>query len=73
VGIVVSFLLAQVVRFFIFNMDYLRVENVQFEDDDYYYYVKAVPKVMVFSSDMEDDEFDEFDPPVIENDVIDEE
>jgi hypothetical protein len=29
--------------------------------------------VMVFSSDMEDDEFDEFDPPVIENDVIDEE
>ena len=51
VGIVVSFLLAQVVRFFIFNMDYLRVENVQFEDD----------------------EFDEFDPPVIENDVIDEE
>lgn len=73
VGIVVSFLLAQVVRFFFFNMDYLRVENVQFEDDDYYYYVKAVPKVMVFSSDMEDDEFDEFDPPVIENDVIDEE
>jgi hypothetical protein len=27
-------------------------------DDDYYYYVKAVPKVMVYTSDPEDDEFD---------------
>ena len=51
-GIVISFIVAQIVRFFLFNMDYLRVENVQFEDEDYYYYVKAVPKVMVFTSDM---------------------
>ncbi|MFQ9120350.1 MAG: hypothetical protein ACLR4N_07255 [Mediterraneibacter faecis] len=28
-------------------MDYSRTENVQFEDDEYYYYVKAVPKVGV--------------------------
>ena len=26
-------------------MDYKHTENVQFEDDDYYYYVRAVPKV----------------------------
>ena len=26
-------------------MDYNRAEKVQFEDDEYYYYVKAVPKV----------------------------
>ena len=25
-------------------MDYSRTEYVQFEDDEYYYYVKAVPK-----------------------------
>ena len=25
-------------------MDYTRTEMVQFEDDEYYYYVKAVPK-----------------------------
>ena len=25
-------------------MDYSRTERVQFEDDEYYYYVKAVPK-----------------------------
>ena len=57
-GIVFSFMLAQIVRFFTFNVDYLRIENVQFEDEDYYYYVKAVPKVMVYTSDPEDDEFD---------------
>lgn len=30
-----------------FAVDYSRTENVQFEDDEYYYYVKAVPKVGV--------------------------
>ena len=67
-GIVISFMLAQIVRFFTFNVDYLRIENVQFEDEDYYYYVRAVPKVMVYSSDPEDDEFD---PPSGEDDAED--
>jgi hypothetical protein len=26
-------------------MDYNRPESLQFEDDDYYYYVTAIPKV----------------------------
>ena len=30
-----------------FSVDYSRTENIQFEDDEYYYYVKAVPKVGV--------------------------
>ena len=30
-----------------FSMDYSKTEYVQFEDDEYYYYVKAVPKVCV--------------------------
>ena len=34
-----------VVKFFGYCVDFSRVENVQFEDDDYYYYVKAVPKI----------------------------
>lgn len=57
VGIVFSFMLAHVVRFFAFNVDYLRIENVQFEDEDYYYYVKAIPKVMVYTSELEEDVF----------------
>lgn len=43
-GSLVSVLLAKVLEFFIFNVDYSRTELVQFEDDEYYYYVKAVPK-----------------------------
>ncbi len=44
-GLIVSSLLVLVLQFFIFNVDYSRSEYVQFEDDEYYYYVKAVPKV----------------------------
>ena len=47
VGNIVAFLLAVVLQFFVFNVDYSRTEKVQFEDDEYYYYVKAVPKVVV--------------------------
>ena len=44
VGSIVSVLLVKVLEFFVFNVDYSRTEFVQFEDDEYYYYVKAVPK-----------------------------
>ncbi|MDE6365086.1 MAG: hypothetical protein K2L86_12640, partial [Lachnospiraceae bacterium] len=44
VGSVVSVILAKILEFFVFNVDYSRTEYVQFEDDEYYYYVKAVPK-----------------------------
>lgn len=38
---------AKVIEFFRFCVDYSRTEKVQFEDDEYYYYVKAVPKMTV--------------------------
>lgn len=47
IGTVFSVLIAKVVEFFAFHVDYSRAEKVQFEDDDYYYYVKAVPKITV--------------------------
>lgn len=50
-GTVVSFLIVLVLQFFVFYVDYSRTENVQFEDDEYYYYVKAVPKVTVARTD----------------------
>ena len=34
-------------------LDYTAVERVQFEDDDYYYYVKAVPKVNISLKEMD--------------------
>ncbi len=47
IGTIVSALLMLGLEFFAFNLDYSRTEKVQFEDDEYYYYVKAVPKVTV--------------------------
>lgn len=44
IGSAISMLIGFVIRFVFMNLDYSRVENVQFEDDEYYYYVKAVPK-----------------------------
>ncbi len=46
-GTIVSLILTAVLQFFAFHVDYSRAEKVQFEDDEYYYYVKAVPKVTV--------------------------
>jgi len=45
--IIVSAAVSFVLMFFFFNLDYERTERVQFEDDEYYYFVKAVPKVYV--------------------------
>lgn len=46
-GAVVTMLVCKVIEFFRFCLDYSRTEKVQFEDDEYYYYVKAVPKMTV--------------------------
>ena len=48
-GSVVSFFICMAIQFFEFNVDYTRTEIVQFEDDEYYYYVKAVPKNVLAS------------------------
>ena len=49
VGLILGTILAcgvvKVIQFLVFDVDYSRTEKVQFEDDDYYYYVKAVPKI----------------------------
>ena len=36
-----------VLEFFVFSVDYSRTEHLQYEDDEYYYYVKAVPKISI--------------------------
>lgn len=52
VGTVLSILIAMILQFFVFSVDYSRVEHTQFEDDEYYYYVKAVPKINVSEPEM---------------------
>ena len=46
-GAVVTLIACKIIEFFRFCLDYSRTEKVQFEDDYYYYYVKAVPKMTV--------------------------
>lgn len=51
IGLIIWSVLGAIIGYvsaaFVKILDYSSVENVQFEDDDYYYYVKAVPKLKV--------------------------
>lgn len=51
VGVILGSLLAGIVcsiaQFMRFSLDYTRAEKVQFEDETYYYFVKAIPKVTI--------------------------
>ncbi len=52
VGISGAAITAMVYQVFVFSVDYSRTEYTQFEDDDYYYYVKAVPKIAIPRTDV---------------------
>ncbi len=51
-GILASVILALIYQFFVFAVDYSRTEYLQYEDDEYCYYVKAVPKIAVSAPDV---------------------
>lgn len=51
-GTLASALIAYVVQFFRFVLDYSAIMKVQFDDDDFYYYVKAIPKIKVSSPEV---------------------
>lgn len=51
-GILASVILALIYQFFVFAVDYTRTEYLQYEDDEYCYYVKAVPKIAVSAPDV---------------------
>ena len=44
-GVLVSLALAVGFWLVRFQLDYQSIENVEFEDDEYYYYVRAIPKI----------------------------
>lgn len=43
--ILVSICMVMVIQFFYNVIDYTRQETFEFEDEEYYYYVKAIPKI----------------------------
>ena len=52
-GNIVVFAVGFILNYFVLDLDYSRIEKVQFEDDDYYYYVTAVPKIRIAEEDKE--------------------
>ncbi len=45
-GILISLVIALIYQVFVFTVDYSRTEYLEYEDDEYVYYVKAVPKIV---------------------------
>lgn len=72
VAVLVSALIGLILQFFFFNLDYTRTERVQFEDDEYYYYVKAVPKIYVANTEKKVQKFSGDDTPITRKDLAQE-
>lgn len=51
VRVLLSMVIAYVIQFFYITLDYHGTRKLQFEDDEYYYYVTAVPKFKVAVAD----------------------
>ncbi len=45
-GAALSAVFAYIFIFFTHHLDYKRIEQLTFEDEEYYYYVKAIPKIL---------------------------
>ena len=50
-GTLVSAMIVWVIQFLRLTLDYSAIEILQFEDDEYYYYVKAIPKMTITKPD----------------------
>lgn len=52
IGVIAGAIVGYICQVVFFSVDYKRTEYVQYEDDEYYYYVKAVPKVAITTKDL---------------------
>lgn len=52
IGSIVSIFISYLIQATVFSVDFSRTEYTQFEDEDYVYYVKAVPKVSVSAQEV---------------------
>lgn len=53
ISMIISAAIAFVIQLFVHNVDYSQAEYVEFEDDEYYYYVKAIPRLSTGSNSPE--------------------
>lgn len=59
VGIAGAAVISLILEFFVYSVDYAGSQYLQFEDDEYYYYVKAIPKRLGSRSDYDRSDGDE--------------
>jgi hypothetical protein len=52
IGVILGAGVGYICKIIFFSVDYSRTEYVQYEDDEYYYYVKAVPKLAIVNADV---------------------
>ena len=72
IGVLIGAVVGMILQFFFFNLDYTRTERVQFEDDEYYYYVKAVPKIYVANTEKKVQKFSGDDSRITRKDLAQE-
>ncbi len=53
IGNIIVLAIGVLLNYFVLDLDYSRIEKVQFEDDDYFYYVTAVPKIRIAEEEKE--------------------
>ena len=53
ISLVICYLIAVCYVYLIYSVDFKSTEHLSYEDDDYYYYVKAVPKIHPYEGDGE--------------------
>lgn len=71
VGAIVAVIVGLILEILFFAVDYSKCENLQYEDDEYYYYVKAVPKVGVAAPEKKVKHINKRDESQNESEVID--
>ncbi len=52
IGDIASVIASLILALFMMPLDYTKTEHLEFEDDDYYYYVRAIPKASATKAEM---------------------
>ena len=64
VGVIGSGVISLILEFFVYSVNYAGSQYLQFEDDENYYYVKAIPKRLSSRTNPESEEDEIFSSPV---------
>ncbi len=70
IGLVLNAVFSFILLFVVRSLDYKRTEEVRFEDDDYFYFVKAVPKTVIRATERKESVITSSNPETINVDDL---